>query len=124
MALTEPLMLLDTNIVLYLLGGRLADPLLSGRYFVSVITEIELLSYPSLNSDEERQIRNFLSEITVVGIDSNIKELAITLRKNYRLRLPDAIIVATAKSLDTILFTNDLGLTNLTEINTQSVRIL
>ena len=124
MALTEPLMLLDTNIVLYLLGGRLADPLLSGRYFVSVITEIELLSYPSLNSDEERQIRNFLSEITVVGIDSNIKELAITLRKNYRLRLPDAIIVATAKSLDAILFTNDLGLTNLTEINTQSVRIL
>ncbi len=124
MALTEPLMLLDTNIVLYLLGGRLADPLLSGRYFVSVITEIELLSYPSLNSDEERQIRNFLSEITVVGIDSNIKELAITLRKNYRLRLPDAIIVATAKSLDAILFTNDLGLTSLTEINTQSVRIL
>ena len=124
MALTEPLILLDTNIVLYLLGGRLADPLLSGRYFVSVITEIELLSYPSLNSDEERQIRNFLSEITVVGIDSNIKELAITLRKNYRLRLPDAIIVATAKSLDAILFTNDLGLTNLTEINTQSVRIL
>ena len=124
MALTEPLMLLDTNIVLYLLGGRLAEPLVSGRYFVSVITEIELLSYPSLNSDEERQIRNFLSEITVVGIDSNIKELAITLRKNYRLRLPDAIIVATAKSLDAILFTNDLGLTNLTEINTQSVPIL
>ena len=88
MALTEPLMLLDTNIVLYLLGSRLAEPLVSGRYFVSVITEIELLW------------------------------------KNYRLRLPDAIIVATAKSLDTILFTNDLGLTNLTEINTQSVRIL
>ncbi len=124
MALTEPLMLLDTNIVLYLLGGRLADPLPSGRYFVSVISEIELLSYPNLNSDEERQIRNFLSDITVVGIDDNIKELAIILRKNYRLRLPDAIIVATAKSLDTILFTNDLGLTNLTEINTQSVRIL
>ena len=124
MALTEPLMLLDTNIVLYLLGGRLADPLPSGRYFVSVITEIELLSYPNLNSDEERQIRNFLSDITVVGIDDNIKELAIILRKNYRLRLPDAIIVATAKSLDAILFTNDLGLTNLTEINTQSVRIL
>ncbi len=117
-------MLLDTNIVLYLLGGRLADPLPSGRYFVSVISEIELLSYPNLNSDEERQIRNFLSDITVVGIDDNIKELAIILRKNYRLRLPDAIIVATAKSLDAILFTNDLGLTSLTEINTQSVRIL
>ncbi len=43
MALTQPLILLDTNVVLYLLGGRLAKPLPSGQYVVSVITEIELL---------------------------------------------------------------------------------
>ncbi len=47
--LTQPLFLLDTNIVLYFLGGPLVNPLPSGQYFISVITEIELLSYPSLS---------------------------------------------------------------------------
>lgn len=122
--MTQRLILLDTNVVLYFLGGRLTNSLPSGQYFVSVITEIELLSYPSLSPDEEVQIRNFLTKITVVGIESNIKELAIALRKQYRLRLPDAIIAATAQSLNATLFTNDVRLANLTEINTQSVQIL
>ncbi|HAA28318.1 MAG TPA: PIN domain nuclease [Cyanobacteria bacterium UBA8553] len=124
MALTQALILLDTNVVLYWLGGRLAKPLPSGQYFVSVITEIELLSYPNLSSDEDTQIRDFLSKITVVGIESSIKELAIALRKQYRLRLPDAIIAAIAQSLNATLFTNDVRLANLVGVNAQSVQIL
>ncbi|WP_292700418.1 MULTISPECIES: type II toxin-antitoxin system VapC family toxin [unclassified Nostoc] len=122
--LTQALIFLDTNVVLYFLGGRLVNPLPSGQYFISVITEIELLSYPSLSLEEETQIIDFLNKITVVDIDNNIKNLTIAFRKQYRLRLPDAIIVATAKSLNTILFTNDVKLANLTEINTQSVQIV
>jgi predicted nucleic acid-binding protein len=122
--LTQPLILLDTNIVLYFLGGRLVNPLPSGQYFVSVITEIELLSYPSLSSDEETQIIEFLNKITVVGIDNNIKNLTIALRKQYKLRLPDAIIAATAQKLNAILFTNDVRLNNVTQINTQTVQIV
>ncbi|OYD97222.1 PIN domain nuclease [Nostoc sp. 'Peltigera membranacea cyanobiont' 213] len=124
MVLTQPLILLDTNIVLYFLGGRLVNPLPSGQYFISVITEIELLSYPSLSLEEETKIIDFLNKITVVDIDNNIKNLTIAFRKQYRLRVPDAIIVATAKSLNAILFTNDVRLANLTEINTQSVQIV
>ncbi|MEQ9372750.1 MAG: type II toxin-antitoxin system VapC family toxin [Coleofasciculus chthonoplastes F3-SA18-01] len=124
MALTQNLIVLDTNVVLYFLGGRLTNPLLSEQYFVSVITEIELLSYPSLSSDEEVQIRDFLAKLIVVELESNIKDLAITFRKQYKLRLPDAIIAATAQVLNATLFTNDVKLTNLTEINTQSVQIL
>ena len=124
MALTAPWILLDTNVILYLLEGRLTEPLASGQYFVSVITEIELLSYPSLGSYEEMQIRKFLRNTTVVRIENHIKERAIAFRKIYRLKLADAIIKATAKSLDATWFTNDLELTNLTEIRTQSVSIL
>nr|WP_275974289.1 type II toxin-antitoxin system VapC family toxin [Argonema galeatum] len=116
--------MLDTNIVLYFLGGRLFDPLPAGEYFLSVITEIELLYYPSISVDEETQIRNFLTKITVVAIEANIKELTIGLRKKYRLRLPDAIIAATAQSLNATLLTNDVTLAKLTEITTQSVQIL
>ncbi|WP_338421560.1 type II toxin-antitoxin system VapC family toxin [Nostoc flagelliforme] len=122
--LTQPLILLDTNIVLYFFGGRLLNPLPSGQYFISVITEIELLSYPSLSLEEETQIIDFLNKITIIGIDSNIKNLTITFRKQYKLKLPDAIIAATAKSINAILFTNDVRLANLTEINTQAVQIV
>jgi predicted nucleic acid-binding protein len=123
MELMQPLILLDTNILLYFLGGKLANSLPSGQYFISVITEIELLSYPSLSSEEERRIINFLNQITAIDIDRNIKNLTILLRKQYRLKLPDAIIVTTAQSLGAILFTNDTRLNNLTEINTQLLEI-
>ena len=124
MAFTQPLILLDTNILLYFLGGKLVNPLPSGQYFVSVITEIELLSYPSLSSVEETQIIDFLKKITSVGVDNNIKNLTIAIRKQYKLKLPDAIIVATAKSLNATLFTNDVKLTNVMEINTQSLEVV
>ena len=90
---------------------------------MSVITEMELLSYPSMRKGEEIIVRDFLDKITVVGLDNNIKELAIALRKNYKLKLPDAIVAATAKSLNANLLTNDLKLRNLTEINSESVSI-
>lgn len=123
MAVTERLIVLDTNVALYYLGGRLVNPLPNARYFVSVITEMELLSYSSLTPVEEVQIRNFLAQIIVVDIKHDIKELAIALRKSYRLKLPDAIVAATAKSQNAELFTNDTKLMNLTEINTESVQI-
>ncbi len=123
MELMRPSILLDTNIVLYFLGGKLVNPLQSANYSVSVITEIELLSYPTIVSDEEKRIISFLNQIAIVGIDTNIKNLTISLRKQYKLKLPDAIIVATAQFLGATLLTNDIRLTNLTEINTQSLQI-
>ena len=122
--MSQALIVLDTNVALYYLGGRLINPLPAGQYFVSVITEIELLSYPNLSSEEEVLIRDFLTNVTVVGLDSNIKDLAIALRKTYRLKLPDAVVAATANFLNAMLLTNDIKLTNLTEINTESVQIL
>jgi predicted nucleic acid-binding protein len=65
--------LLDTNIVLYYLGGKLSENLPKSEYYVSVITEIELLSYPNLNKKAETQIRDFLSELTIVELNSEIK---------------------------------------------------
>ena len=116
--LNQDLIVLDTNVALYYLGGRLINPLPAGQYFVSVITEIELLSYSSLTFEEEALIRDFLTHVTVMGLDSNIKDLAIALRKTYRLKLPDAVVAATAKFLNAMLLTNDLKVSNLTEINT------
>lgn len=49
MDVTPGRFVLDTNIVLYLLGGRLAHPLPDGTYFLSVMSELELLAYPDLS---------------------------------------------------------------------------
>ncbi|MBP0012277.1 MAG: type II toxin-antitoxin system VapC family toxin [Roseofilum sp. SBFL] len=119
--MVELLILLDTNVVLYYLGNRLRDPLPMGKYLVSVITEIELLSYPTISKSEELIVRDFLDKITVVGLTNNIKELGISFRKKHRLKLPDAIVAATAKSLNANLLTNDLKLRSLTEIHSESV---
>lgn len=124
MELKLPWILLDTNIVLYFLAGRLANPWSPGEYFISVITEIEFLSYPNISGDEEAQIKDFLDRLTIIPIDNNIKNLTIRLRRQYRLKLPDAIIAATVQSLNATLLTNDIRLGSVVEINIQSVQIV
>ncbi len=49
MDVTPGRFVLDTNTVLYLLGGRLVRPLPDGTYFLSVMSELELLAYPELS---------------------------------------------------------------------------
>jgi predicted nucleic acid-binding protein len=101
---------LDTNAILYLLGGRLAQPLPAGQHFISVISEMELLSYPLLDESAQSQIEGFLSEITIIGLSESVKKLAIRLRREHQLKLPDAIVAATALSLGAALVTNDTQL--------------
>ncbi|MBD2608484.1 PIN domain-containing protein [Scytonema hofmannii FACHB-248] len=48
----------------------------------------------------------------------------VVVRKQYKLRLPDAIIAATAQRLNAMLFTNDVRFNNVTQINTQTVQIV
>jgi predicted nucleic acid-binding protein len=114
---------LDTNAVLYFLGGLVTGDLPGGDYYVSVITEIELLAYPSLTKDEEIRINIFLKDINVLGIESVVKRYAIELRKCHNLKLPDAIIAATALALNATLLTNDQKLLALTILPTQSILI-
>lgn len=90
---------LDTNAILYLLCGKLAQPLPPAQYFISVISEMELLSYPSLDEPSFNQIRQFLAEVTVLSLNAEIRDLAIGLRRKYMLKLPEAIVVTTALSL-------------------------
>ena len=118
-------MILDTNVLLYHVQGRLSSPLAVGQYMVSFVTEIEVLSYPLISPAEETQLRQmFSADITVVGLTADIKERAISVRKNHRLRLPDALIVATALELSAELLTNDLALNKVTGLRCRSVKTI
>ena len=114
---------LDTNIILYFLAGRLAEPLPVGPCTISVISELELLAYPGLAASEERRIRAFLADIAVMELTQAIKDHAVDLRKRYSFKLPDAIVAATALALEATLLTNDQRLLALTEVPTRMLPV-
>jgi len=96
--------LLDTNVVIGVLGGaEISRQLIEDRgtalenCAVSQITRMELLSFPLLTDDDETQIHRFLSALPVLPIDERVEGTAIALRRQTRLKLPDAIILATAR---------------------------
>jgi predicted nucleic acid-binding protein len=88
----------DTNIVIDALNGVQAADAEYDRYervFISLITWMETLV--GATADEE-QVRDFLnSRFEIVPLDESVAETAIAIRRNRRLRLPDAIILATAQ---------------------------
>jgi hypothetical protein len=61
--------LLDTNILLYVTGGKLDIAALpDGEFYTSFVSELEVLSYPTITTQEEEQLRHFLSEIPIIDI--------------------------------------------------------
>ena len=116
-------LVLDTNVVIYELEGRLTQPLPAGPYAVSVITEMELLSYPDLDVSDEQAIRRFLTGVAIVDLTPNIQAVAIQLRRLYRVKLPDAIVAATAVSLGVDLLTSDQRLARTPGLQCQVVAI-
>lgn len=116
--------LLDTNAVLYLLSGKLkSNNLPEGKLFISFINELELLSYPAINKAEEIKIKKFIDDIDVLDIDETIKIETIRLRKKHNIKLPDAIICATALSQNARLITFDENLNKIKELKTLKVEL-
>jgi len=116
--------LLDTNVLLYLISGKInKNDLLKGEFYISFITELELLSYQFLSAEEENKIKKLLKEIPIIDIDISIKNKTIELRKKYKLKLPDAIIIATAIEFNAILLTNDEDIKIIKEVKIKSVKL-
>lgn len=100
---------IDTNIVLYLLAGdeTIADFLDGKQLYISVISELELLAYKGITSDEEKVIADFVSKCKTLTINNAVKQETIRIRKKYNTKLPDSIIIATALYMDLPLITAD-----------------
>lgn len=106
--------LLDTNFVIGVLKDYPdAITLLNNEQLsfencaISQITRMELLSYPQLQDDEERLIRDFLTNLLILKIDDAVEQYAIKFRRTQRVKLPDAIIAATANVYGLKLLTLD-----------------
>ena len=110
---------LDSNILLYLLQGdkTLAEVLDNKQIYVSFITQLELLSFPGLTKKESKVISDLLKECVIIDINAEIKNLTVSYRKSYKLKLPDSIIAATSLYLDLPLITADADFKRIEELN-------
>lgn len=114
--------LIDTNILLYLSGNKIkAENLPEGEFYISFVTELEILSYPSISPEEEKKLKKLISEIPIIDLNNEIKERVIKFRRKYNLKLPDAMIAATAFTLNAVLITNDKIFSSVKEIQIKSI---
>ena len=103
--------LLDTNSAIYFFNGekKIANLIekTKDEIVISFITKIELLSFDIEDQTTEAKVREFLNEIRVILLDNDIITATIEYRKKLKIKIPDAIISATAKALGLTLITAD-----------------
>ncbi|MDQ7001051.1 MAG: type II toxin-antitoxin system VapC family toxin [Mariprofundus sp.] len=90
--------LFDTNILIDYLNGIEAAKTELALYespAISSITWIEVM-VGARSEDEEVRLRAFLNRFRIVPVSGEVAERAVELRRQYRMRLPDAMIWASA----------------------------
>ncbi|MFZ4820079.1 MAG: type II toxin-antitoxin system VapC family toxin [Limisphaerales bacterium] len=95
----------DTNILVDYLGGSEAARGELARYrvrLISIITAIELMA-GARDAREEAAIRGLLSSFEILDLSAEIAQEAIVIRKELRLKIPDAIVYATARTQGCLL---------------------
>ena len=105
---------MDSNILIYHLNDQLpprVDQQLATwseeGSLISVITRIEVLGYQQPVS-EYRKAQLLLSLFREVPLREPLVTMTIQFRQRYRLRIPDAVIAATAAHLDVPLVTRNV----------------
>ncbi len=108
--------LLDTNTVIYYSDANLPtaaldflDSILIIEGNISVISKIELLGWVPPNPNDYLKIQQFVAKADVYTLTNEVIDQTILLRKNYKIKLPDAIIAATAIVHDFILISRNAG---------------
>ena len=98
--------LIDTNVVLDFMGNKLPEKgkiriarIIDEEINFSVINKIELLGF----SKVEQDLIEFVTCSNIHPIDDAIVDKTIEIRRLFKIKLPDAIIAATAMINDMVL---------------------
>lgn len=100
--------LFDTNILIDHLQGFADASAELTRYedvAISIITRIELLA--GSPPETMAAVRALLNDFTTVALDFEIADAAAEIRRNHRIRLPDAVIWASARNQGRLLVTRN-----------------
>ena len=108
----------DTNALIYLLdGNQCMKPYLQKKLALSVISEMEMLSFSGITEVDERRIKAMLADCSILPLNESVKNEAVFLRKKYKIKLPDAIVAATAIKSSIPLITADKGFRQIGELD-------
>jgi predicted nucleic acid-binding protein len=116
--------LIDTNVLIDAQMNRLSSNglnfmtnVINENFIISFVTQIEFLGYKNISKSSE----DFISLANVIEVDKYIIQICIDLRKNYKIKIPDALIAATALAQNLTLITNNerdfVSINNLNIIN-------
>jgi predicted nucleic acid-binding protein len=105
----------DTNTAIYFLQQQfpplaekfIDDLLKEDQPCISAITEIELLCWKTATEKDLEVLHNFIRDARVIELENAIKLRTADIRKQHKIKLPDAIIAATALVNDLILITRN-----------------
>jgi len=102
--------LLDSNIIIYLSKNELPFTVFDkfDKLLISVISYMEVLGFKFRNNEEENFVKELIELFEVQFIDQDIADKVIKIRKQNRIRLPDAIIAATAAVDNLCLVTRNI----------------
>lgn len=89
--------LVDTNFLIFVSDeSAIVAPFLDYNIGISYISEMELLGVFSISKNQKEAMKKILNQCNIFDCSNEIKELAIQLKQKYKIKLPDAIIAATA----------------------------
>lgn len=114
----------DTNFLIYLLNGNPAvNPYLGNNYFISEITEMEMLGVKKISTATLKVRKALLDNCYLINFNSEIKKIAIEIKQKVQIKLPDAIVAASAIHIGLPIITADKGFKNIPELNLISIAI-
>jgi predicted nucleic acid-binding protein len=107
----------DTNTVIYYLQQQfptnaeifIDELLISERPVISAITEIELLCWKTATPYDLEILRNFINDSLVIELEKEIKTKTAEIRRIHKIKLPDAIIAATASVYGLTLLSRNIA---------------
>jgi predicted nucleic acid-binding protein len=106
--------LIDTNIIIYFLDDQIPEnhvetlmAIFQNSFNISTITNIEVLGWHLLEGEKRVETEAFLENAHILFVDDAIQRKTIEIKKNRRMKTPDAIIGATAIVYDLTLVTRN-----------------
>jgi predicted nucleic acid-binding protein len=103
---------LDTNVIIFASKQQVDVKALLGRYddfYTSIVSYMEVYGYQFERQEEKQLIDELFESLEIIEVTQSIADQVVIYRQQVskKIKLPDAIILATARYLDAELMTDD-----------------
>lgn len=106
--------LLDTNILIYHFADTIPkkevnkiEEIFRTSFNISILTKIEFLGWEKHTEEGFEKAQEFIGFANVISMTDEIVDLTIDIRRQSKIKLPDAVIAATSLNNNLILVTRN-----------------